>query len=195
MTDFGKFLSLFPAPPDAEKPDEKTISFFKDKLPEDLISFWKQYGFGNYGNGMIKVINPEWYGEELGIWLGRANDWSRIPILISGFGDIYYYRRISDTDEDVSVVDIHYRRIQVCTDYVSYSLKFFFEDYITNDEYTEPILRKNLFKAAIEKLDYLLVDEVFFFVPALIFGGAEDIQYIEKGTANVHQQLVFQMGS
>ena len=97
MIDFSKFISQFPPSENLVKPDEKTISFFEDKLPSDLISFWKQYGFGNFGNGIVKVINPETYVDSLGIWLGRVNDWSRIPILISGFGDIFYYRRISET--------------------------------------------------------------------------------------------------
>lgn len=196
MIDFTNFINQFPPSEDLVKPSEKTLNFFKDKLPEDLISFWKQYGFGNFGNGIIKVINPEAYSEVLGIWTGRANDWSRIPILVSGFGDIFYYRRIDSENEDVSVVDIHHRRIKVCTDYESYTLKFFFEEYITNDNFSAPYLRKELFAKSTGKCGNLKNDEIFFFVPALIMGGgAEDNTTIEKGIDIVHQQLLFQMGS
>ena len=196
MTDFTKFISQFPPSENTIKPDEKTLSLFKDKLPEDLISFWNQYGFGNYGNGMFKVINPQEYGDALGIWVGRKNDWSRIPVLISGFGDIFYYRKISETDEDVSVVDLHYRKITVCTDYISYSFQFFMEDYITNREFNSKFVRKELFNAAVEKCGALNADEIFFFAPALIMGGGiENINIVEKGIAAVHQQLLFQMGS
>ena len=195
MIDFNKFITQFPPSKNLVKPSEETLQFFKNKLPADLISFWKAYGFGNYGNGIVKVVNPETYAEVLGIWLGRANDWSRIPILISGFGDIFYYRRIDEENEDVSVVDLHYRRIKVCTDYETYTLKFFFEDFMTNSQFSEPYLRSNLFAASREKRGDLSSEEIFFFVPALIFGGSEAEADIDKGIDIVHQQLLFQMGS
>jgi hypothetical protein len=33
------------------------------------------------------------------------------------------------------------------------------------------------------------------FVPVLAFGGAEDINHVQKGNAQVYQQLVFSMRS
>jgi hypothetical protein len=196
MIDFSKFIEKFPPAGNLKKPGDKIINFFEDKLPADLISFWKEYGFGDYGDGIIKVINPEEYADVLGIWLGREKDWSRIPILISGFGDIFYFRQINETAEDVSVVHLHYRKIKVCTDYKSYTLQFFFENYIINDGFSEPFLRKELFEASQKKLGKLKLDEIFFFVPALIMGGGqENINIVEKGNAVVHQDLLFQMGS
>lgn len=196
MINFSKFISQFPPPENATMPTETTLQFFEDKLPADLLSFWKQYGFGNYGNGIIKIVNPETYIDVLGIWNGRGKDWSRIPIMVSGFGDIFYYRRINSETEDVSVVDIHYRKIKVCTDYESYTLQFFFEDYITNDEYSSPYLRKELFSKSTEKLGNLNTNEIFYFVPALIMGGGtETTAGVEKGIDIVHQDLLFQFGS
>ncbi len=195
MIDFSKFIDQFPPSENNVKPGEDTLRFFKDKVPADLIAFWEKYGFGNYGNGIIKVVNPEVYADVLGIWLGRGKDWSRIPILVSGFGDIFYYRRIDAENEDVSVVDLHYRRIIVCTDYESYTLKFFFEDYITNDDFSAPFLRKELFAKSTKKLGSLKPDEIFFFSPALIFGGGtEEEAKVDKGIDIVHQELLFQMG-
>jgi hypothetical protein len=36
-------------------------------------------------------------------------------------------------------------------------------------------------------------NEVFFFVPALALGGGENIKYVKKGDANVHQHLLFDL--
>lgn len=39
------------------------------------------------------------------------------------------------------------------------------------------------------------VAEVYFFVPGLVIGGLEDIKYIDKGKADVHHQLLLQLGN
>ena len=52
-----------------------------------------------------------------------------------------------------------------------------------------------LFQEAFAKHGGLSENEIFFFAPALAFGGTESIQYIEKGNAVVHQHLLFEMGA
>lgn len=37
--------------------------------------------------------------------------------------------------------------------------------------------------------------DIFFFVPALILGGKEDIKYIDKGNGIIQQQILFELGS
>ncbi|WP_286674652.1 GAD-like domain-containing protein, partial [Clostridium sp. ZBS3] len=64
-------------------------------LPTELLNFWKEYGFGNYGDGIIKVINPLEYMENFYEWLGKE-DFSKIPIILTAFGDAFYYRKLQD---------------------------------------------------------------------------------------------------
>lgn len=52
-----------------------------------------------------------------------------------------------------------------------------------------------LFQKAFAKHGGLSENEIFFFAPALAFGGTESIQYVEKGNAVVHQHLLFEMGA
>ena len=52
-----------------------------------------------------------------------------------------------------------------------------------------------LFQEAFAKHGGLSENEIFFFAPALAFGGTESIQYVEKGNAVVHQHLLFEMGA
>lgn len=56
-------------------------------------------------------------------------------------------------------------------------------------------MRVDLFQEASAKHGGLAENEIFFFAPALAFGGAESIPYIEKGNAVVHQHLLFEMGA
>ena len=55
------------------------------------------------------------------------------------------------------------------------------------------ILKEDLYNAAVNILGNLKYNEIFFFVPALVLGGREDIKYVKKGNANIHHQLLLQI--
>lgn len=38
--------------------DTLLIHEYKDVLPQEIITVWKNYGFGSFMNGYLKVINP-----------------------------------------------------------------------------------------------------------------------------------------
>lgn len=187
---FKMFIDTFSSPSCLVKPDNNMIKVFEKLVPHNLIHFWQEYGFGNYANGFVKVINPLEYMDSLYQWLGKK-DTSRIPVLISAFGDIFYYRKFDDDNEDVSVLSIHYRNIDVCV----WSLTDFFNSYIIDNNVVNNILRKRLFDEAVSKKGCLENNEIYYFVPALIAGGKEDIQFIDKGDAVTHQSILFQMGA
>lgn len=190
MTDLmTKFIAEYKPGSDLVKPDKELLDFGKKVLPQDILDLWEEYGFGEYGNGFIKVVDPREYMHSLYTWLGKQ-DFTKVPIMVSAFGDIFYFRRLSDTENDISMLDIHYRRIDVCT----YSYQEFFESYLFNEDVKEKILRRSLYDQAVNKLGPISFKECFYFVPALVTGGAEDIKYIQKGDANVHQHMLFQLG-
>jgi len=187
---FNKFLEAYKPPNDLRKPTKEMLDFYADKLPQELLDFWVDYGFGNYANGLIKVIEPSDYMDSFYTWTGEE-DHSKLPILVTAFGDVFYYRKLSDSEEDVCLLNIHYRKIEVC----EYSLLDFFQNYIVNEALSQDLLKKQLFSQAMKNLGQLSEDEIYFFSPALILGGAEDIKYIDKGDGNVHQLILHQLGS
>lgn len=182
---FQEFLKKYPPEENLTKPSAELLEKFRDRLPEKLLAFWQEYGFGNYGNGFFKVINPCDYTESLYSWLCGENP-TRIPIMITAFGDIFYYRKVSDTEDDVCVLDIHYRQTILC----AYSFDEFFEDFIVDDELKENF-NYALFEEALQEKGELKANEIYYFVPALALGGAESIEYISKGEASVHQMFLF----
>lgn len=190
MNLFDEFLKKFPPDSDLEKPSEEVLDGLSGILPDELLDFWEKYGFGNYGQGIIKVINPLDYMDSLYTWLGKE-DFSKIPILITGFGDIFYFRILSEDENDVCLLDIHYREINVC----AYSFEDFFEDFITDDEIIEEVLKKDLFMESLKNKGILKNNEIFCFVPALILGGSETAENTDKAQADVHQLLLFDLGN
>lgn len=189
-TIIDNFVKVFKPGDNLTKPDEKILEFGKKKLAEEIIYLWENYGFGEYADGLLKVIDPRDYMNSLYTWLGGI-DYNKIPIMVSAFGDIFYYRKLENNENDISILDIHYRKIEVC----AWSYQDFFKKYIINNETIKNILREDLYNEAIKVLGNLKYNEIFYFAPALILGGAEDIKYLKKGDANVHHQVLFQMGN
>ena len=41
--------------------NESLIQKYKELVPSEIITIWKEYGFGTFRNGYFKVINPDDY--------------------------------------------------------------------------------------------------------------------------------------
>lgn len=53
---FLQFTRVFEPSDDLVKPTEEELKQFENILPSELLHFWREYGFGNYDNGIVKVI-------------------------------------------------------------------------------------------------------------------------------------------
>ena len=186
----GKFIKKYKPGEDLQKPDEEILNFGRQMLPEEIMELWENYGFGEYGDGIIKVVDPRDYMNSLYSWLGRK-DLSRIPIIVTAFGDIFYYRKLAGNENDVAMLNIHYRRTEACGS----SCQDFFEGYLLDKGVIKKVLRADLYQQAVKKLGKLGYKDIFFFVPALVLGGGENIKYIEKGNGAVHQQVLLAIGN
>lgn len=187
---FEDFLRKYPPADSLRKPAASQLEQYRGILPNALLEFWREYGFGNYGDGLLKVIDPAGYRNSLSRWLGGEN-LNRLPILMTAFGDLLYYRKLSETEDDVCLLDIHYRRIITC----SYSFAGLFTDFVADDAVRAELLRAELFHEAAEAEGPLEENEIFFFAPALALGGSETVNCISKGDAAAHHQLLFEMGA
>lgn len=167
---------------------EELIKKYQKKVPSLLIDIWKTTGFGKYNKGLIELINPEQYENNLWTWLGREVE-NYTPFAITGFGELLYYRKLTETDEDVCMIDIQYGKIETLV----WSLESFFNEFLTSEEDKKMWLREDLFLKAISEKGDLQNGEIFTFTPILAIGGAEELEYLQKGNAYVYQDLVFQM--
>ena len=181
------FLEQYKPDEKLKKPDEKILEFGKKSLPKEVIKLWTDYGFGNYGNGMIKIVDPRDYMGSFYKWIGKE-DFNKIPIAITAFGDIFFYDRTNGT---ISFLDIHYRQIGLCTD----TWQEFFDKFLANEENRLSVLREKLFNEALKKIGKLADNEIYMFVPALVIGGTETAENLEKGDASTHQHLLFDLGT
>ena len=108
MKVFDPFVSKYPPDNNLRKPTAETLEQFQGKVPAELLNFWQEYGFGNYGEVLLKIIDPTDYIDTLTLWLGEQE--GCLPILMTGFGTLFIYRKLSDTADDMCLLDIHNRR-------------------------------------------------------------------------------------
>lgn len=184
------FLETFTPSADCVKPSADYCEKYIGKLPAYIIELWQETGIGKYNHGLIELILPEKYESSLALWLGKKNE-HYVPIAITGFGELLYYRKLADGEEDVCILDIQYRKVEV----LSWNLESFFEDFLTKEPVRKEWLREDLFIQAHSANGALKRNEVFTFVPILAMGGGEELSCLQKGDAAVYMNLVFQMTS
>ena len=105
MKGFELFISKYPPDHNLRKPTAEMLAQFQGKVAAELLDFWQEYGFGNYGRGLLKLINPTDYIDTVTLWLGEQE--GCLPILMTGFGTLFIYRKLSETADDMCLLDIH----------------------------------------------------------------------------------------
>lgn len=158
---------------------EELIKEYEDKLPSEMIAFWKEFGFGTFYKGYLKSINPNEYKNllEKSYFLGDVS----IPIFATAFGDLITW------EEDQYVGIVKYR----CgvNDVICSGFDFFFDD-LSEGELDDEYLSIKQYKAAIKKLGTLEYDECFGYVPLLALGGEESVNNLKKVKIREHIALI-----
>jgi hypothetical protein len=175
-------------PSNTEIANEELVNRYAHVLPSSMIDLWRTKGLGKYNDGLIEVVNPDDFQDDLERILGRKAP-NYVPIAITGFGELFYFRKLTAVDEDVCVFDPHYNQIETCV----WSLTDFFNGYLCDDNIIKEVLRAELFKASLKKTGPLDKNEIFFFVPALALGGTESVEFVQKGNCQVHLRVLFQL--
>ncbi len=185
-----QYINKFPVDVAGNSVSDEIIKKYQNYLPAELLELWKTYGFGFYGNGLIQIINPELYQDNLWDWLLKSEpDKSRLPIAISAFGVIFYYRKLSDEDEDISFIDPQTSEVDVTV----WSLEEFFNEWLCDDEIIEVFLEKTLLEKAQKKYGKLPENKMYCFLPPLRMGGSKEDLNLDIGSTVVHLDLLYQL--
>ncbi|MFW2081066.1 GAD-like domain-containing protein [Acinetobacter guillouiae] len=185
------FINKFSVDQAGNTVSPETVKKYQAYLPEALLELWQNHGFGFYGNGLLQIINPELYQDVLWSWLMKDQpDMTRLPIAISAFGLVFYYRLLSeDGDEDVSFIDPHNSDIGV----TAWSLTDFFNDWICGDEIIEQFLEKSALAKAQTQYDKLSDNQMYCYLLALRLGGRASDLNLDKGDAATHLDFLYQL--
>ncbi len=161
---------------------EDLINKYKDILPVEIISLWKEKGFGVFYGGYLKVINPDDY-----ISIVRDSYFQgdvSIPIFATAFGDILTW----EEDKYVGILKYRYND----NDIISDGFKHFY-NIILDKEGASDFFTIDKYKKALKKYGDLKYDECFGYVPLLALGGSESTDNLKKVKIREHIILIAEL--
>ena len=164
------------------KVDENGIRKYNGKIPAELMDIWKEYGFGSFFGGYLKVINPDDYMDIVKDSYFRGN--VSIPILGTAFGDIITW----EENQYTGIVRYRYNDFDFLSTRFDLFLKLlsdkgFLKCFFALEEYAQ----------AVEKYGKLAYDECFGYVPLLALGGKEDVEHLKKVKMKEHIAVITQL--
>ena len=174
------------------------INSYKGKLPETLLTYWKEYGWCGYGNGIFWTVNPDGYKSIVSEWLKDTpfeNKDNYHLIALSGFGKIFLWGEKTGTSPSITASHgIFLPRNEsefIKKNGYDFLVKTLFS---CLDKDSLDIEDKPLFERARVLLGELKPGEIYGFSPALMMGGEPDIKHLERVNAVAHLHLLAALG-
>ncbi|MCH1883431.1 GAD-like domain-containing protein [Agrococcus sp. ARC_14] len=166
MIELADFLPHAPVP--AEIIDE-----YRGRVPDELVEIWEQYGYGTFGEGFLRIIDPKLYEAEVGACIGKTQgDRIAIPIMATGLGDLITW------EPSLGVVAILYRDVRIR----GLGELSTFCNLVRRGgaRHLSRALSWDLFPQAVEQHGELPYDQSFIFVQLLSLGGAAKVENLHK---------------
>ncbi|MBV7567321.1 GAD-like domain-containing protein [Pseudomonas sp. PDM27] len=190
---FSIFLDTFGGPIDRQEVPASSIERYRGKLPNQLLEYWAEHGWCGYGEGIFWIVNPQEYEGVVASWIGGTKFEERDAyhlIARSAFGDLYLWGEKTGVSLKITSVlsrcDVD--DFEITNDDLDRELQNFLLS--TEVEYND---FGDLFQPAKKKLGTLRHDEMYGFVPALMFGGPDTLDHLEKVKAVEHLILLSQI--
>lgn len=195
LADFGPPTSSHPATPEA-------VERYRGRLPDQLLTYWQQFGFCGFGHGLFWITNPADFAPALHVWLGdlpSTGDDALHVIARGAFGELLVWGTASGFRFEITsalglIVQQDGSATRLAGAQADLALRRFFacrlpRAYDMKDRFGEP-----MFELALAQHGALQYDEVFAFQPALGDGGVARILNVVKRNVYAHLELLARLG-
>ncbi|SDS10920.1 GAD-like domain-containing protein [Agrococcus carbonis] len=69
--------------------DAATAAAYEGLVPEEVLELWERYGYGSFGDGFVRVVDPHAYEARIGNLLGKMiGDGRAVPIMVTALADV-----------------------------------------------------------------------------------------------------------
>jgi len=190
---FARFIEKFGEPIDRQEVPASSIERYKGKLPNQLLSYWAEHGWCGYGEGIFWLVNPQEYEGVVASWLEGTYLERRdnYHIIARGaFGSLYLWGEKTGYSLKIETVVSRYvvNDLDITSNGMDKALQgFLLSRNVDSNDFGD------LFKPAKKKLGKLRHDEMYGFVPALMLGGPDTLEHLEKVKAVEHLILLSQI--
>lgn len=200
--DFEYFISKFGEATNRVVVSADAIEKWRNKLPDQLLTYWQEEGWGGYANGLFWIVNPDDYEDLVDEWLENTLLEQIDAFHVIGrtaFGNLYVCGERSGVNMTIScplnaIFALPKDLKPKSKEDQDWSVKSFvglsLSECDLKDESGAP-----LFKRAIAKLGVLESDEVFGFEPAIVMGGKMRLENLAKLKIDQHLTILRQLAS
>lgn len=190
---FSIFLEEFAPTIERSEVPLSSIQRYRGKLPDQLLAYWAEHGWCGYGEGIFWMVNPQEYDGVVASWL-EGTQLETLDtyhaIARSAFGDLYLWGETTGATLKITSVLSLYRihnSIYAGDDMNKGVRAFMVSKRIDTNDYGD------LFGPARKKLGTLSNDEMYGFTPAIMLGGPETLEHLEKVKAVEHLMFLSQL--
>ncbi|XSS43844.1 GAD-like domain-containing protein [Propionibacteriaceae bacterium Y1685] len=168
MVEIADFVSEGPVEPEV-------IEAYRGRVPDEVIEVWETYGYGTFGEGFFRLINPAVYQAELGDCIGKTEgDGIAIPVMVTGLADLVTWEPSIG-----GFVGIKYREGTIEGLNKRFGGIVFFLNR-NADRYLTRMFNWGIFREAVAAHGELAFEESFVFVPLRSLGGAAKVENLKK---------------
>jgi hypothetical protein len=197
---FELFKQRFGSATSAVNVPAESLEKYSGRLPDRLLSIWRQEGWGAYGKGLFWLVNPDEYDGVLEDWLSESPlaAASFRVIARTAFGALFAW---SERFHQSITIDCPGNFILVFEDSVftrephpDAAIEAFFLSLWPDNLDLEGDDGNELFDRALARLGPLSKDELYGFEPALVLGGPCVVENLAKLRIDVHLSILRQFG-
>ena len=180
---FKEFFRCYGSPSSHSPAISDEIVRCQDVLPQQLLNFWQQQGFGNYADGLLWTHPPSIFNVLIEEWTGLSPNQAGL-IFRSSFGDFCVWNK-----DRAYLLDIHVGRV----DELTRDIEFLFNYILCREQFLRDVLQLELHSQSVDRLGQLNPDECFAFVPARALGGSGTIETVQRVSIQEHLALLAQL--
>ncbi|GEK80872.1 GAD-like domain-containing protein [Agrococcus baldri] len=68
---------------------QETLDAYEGLVPEEIVELWQRCGYGSFGEGFVRIVDPHAYEARIGNLLGKMiGDGRAVPIMVTALADV-----------------------------------------------------------------------------------------------------------
>lgn len=157
---------------------------YEGRLPAALLELWRKHGLGLYGRRKICLIDPGAWQSTLDRWIASPHNTTlRVPIALTPFGTLIFYRKLTAADEDISALNPVTCSISV----LSWDLADLFNNVLSDPSQVDEFIRPAMLETARQQAGTLSPGEAYHVDPMLL--SMQMLKITRTGALALHQKL------
>ena len=200
--DFSLFIEEFGEADCSEAVPDSAFDKWTGKLPNQLLTYWRDEGWCSYAQGLFWTVNPDEYEDLVDEWLADTPLEQIDAFHVFGrsaFGDLYLCGERSGANTTVccsinAITAVPKELKAKNEERRDSSIRSFFAASFRGDFDRSDLSKKPLFARAHSGLGTLAVDEIYGFEPALVLGGSPVLENLRRVKLDQHLTMLRQFG-